>query len=54
MTYADTIDLAPIPAHAAAARDALQDIVDRLTSGEAPEDCGRLVVQIGKMMERKQ
>lgn len=52
--YADEIDLGPLPAHAAAARDALADIVERLTRGDPPESCGRLVVQIGKMMERKQ
>ena len=42
-----------LPAHASAARDALADIVKQLDAGTSPESLGRLVTQIGAMMERK-
>ena len=42
-----------LPAHAAAARDALLDIVVRLANGEPPESVGRQVIQLGMMMERR-
>lgn len=43
-----------IPAHAQAAHDALMDICRKLAAGVPPEKLGRLVAQIGAMMERRQ
>lgn len=39
--------------HAKAAHDALKDVCRQLAKGVPPEKLGRLVAQIGTMMERK-
>lgn len=39
--------------HAEAAAILLQAIIDKLKAGETPEDLGREVTLIGRMMERK-
>jgi hypothetical protein len=39
--------------HVEATIEALQRVVDRLRGGTSPEDCGRDVVLIGRMMERR-
>lgn len=42
-----------IPDHAEAAADALQRIVDRLRGGTSPEDLGRDVELLGRIMARR-
>jgi hypothetical protein len=39
--------------HAQAAVELLEDVVRHLRCGDPPENWGRLVRQIGRMMERK-
>lgn len=42
-----------IPDHAEAAADALQRIVDKLRGGTSPEDLGRDVELLGRVMARR-
>lgn len=42
-----------IPNHAEAAADALQRIVDKLRGGTSPEDLGRDVELLGRVMARR-
>lgn len=49
----ETRERAAIPDHAEAAADALQRIVDKLRGGTSPEDLGRDVELLGRVMARR-